>query len=154
MKSPFKVEFKSYSKIKVIRKSSIRIDKPDWIVKGGYREGFGYDAFMKLYENNNLPELIFTETYPVALGIYKAARELNMTIPEDIDVICFGNADVQEYLHPPLSCVNQPTDIIAKNAITLLLENIEKGERFKPMEVVVPTELIIRGTCIKNNIGK
>ena len=128
--------------------SSIPV-KPDWIVKGGYREGFGYDAFMKLYENNNLPELIFTETYPVALGIYKAARELNMTIPDDIDVICFGNANVQKFLNPPLSCVDQPTGLISESAVNLLIENINNNYSAKSKEIIIPTELIIRDTCRK-----
>ncbi|MFC2136113.1 LacI family DNA-binding transcriptional regulator, partial [Bacteroidota bacterium] len=126
---------------KAMKKYDLPI-KPEWIVKGGYKEDFGYEAFMNLYKNNNLPELIFTETYPVALGIYKAVRELNLKIPHDVDVICFGNADVQRFLDPPLSCVNQPTHLIAEKAIELLLLNIDKKDSFKPREEIIPTDLI------------
>ncbi|MCB0744193.1 MAG: LacI family DNA-binding transcriptional regulator, partial [Ignavibacteriae bacterium] len=82
----------------------------EWVFHGGFGEKYGYDSFIKLYKENNLPDLIFTVTYPVALGIYMAASEVNMKIPEDIDVICFGDAKVQKFLSPPLSCVTQPTN--------------------------------------------
>ena len=136
---------------KAVKKYKLSIPS-EWIVRGGMREKFGYEAFMKLYSENNLPELIFTETYPVALGIYEAAQELKLSIPKDIDVICFGNAEVQKYLNPPLSCVNQPTEIIAHEALELLLHCMtEKSTCVK--EVTIPTELILRGTCI-NKRGK
>ena len=122
---------------------------PDWVTRGGFGEKYGYDAFMDLYNKKNLPDLIFTVTYPVALGVYIAAAELGLKIPQDIDVICFGNARVQEFLSPPLSCVNQPTDKIAKESMNILFENIMKREEdFKVKEAVIETDLILRGTCI------
>jgi len=127
---------------------------PSWIVAGGYNENSGYDAFMKLYRQKNLPELILAVTYPVAIGIYMAAEELGLKIPDDIDVICFGNASIQNYLSPPLSCINQPTDQLAVNAMRVLIDNIERKEEIVPQHIVVDTNLILRGTCIKYNGSK
>lgn len=124
---------------------------PDWIVEGGFGEKSGYDSFMKLYKENNLPDLIFAVTYPVALGIYMAAKEVGMKIPDDIDVICFGNAQVQNFLSPPLSCVNQPTDELAIKSLQVLIENIDNKETFEPKQLIIDTNLILRGTCIKYN---
>ena len=121
--------------------------KEEWIVKGGFGDSNGYDSFMKLYKENNLPDLIFCVTYPVALGVYAAAREVNMKIPDDIDVICFGNAKVQNFLNPPLSCIDQPTDKIAEKSMEILLENIKNGEESVRREIIIPTDLIIRETC-------
>jgi LacI family transcriptional regulator len=131
-----------------MNKHNIEIN-PDWVIEGGFGENYGYESFMKLYKANNLPDLIFTVSYPVALGVYMAASEVGLNIPKDIDVICFGNAKVQKFLSPPLSCVDQPTDIIALEAMNILLENIEKrDEGFTPINKVIDTELILRGTCI------
>lgn len=122
---------------------------PDWIMTGGFGEKYGYDSFMKLYKKNNLPDIIFTVTYPVALGIYTAVSELDLKIPEDIDVICFGNAKIQRFLSPPLSCVDQPTDKIAKESMNILLKNIFDTEEEKEIKnVVIDTELILRNTCV------
>lgn len=123
----------------------------EWVVHGGFGEKYGYDAFMELYKNNNLPDLIFTVTYPVALGVYMAAREVNLRIPEDIDVICFGNAKVQNFLSPQLSCVDQPTDQIARKSMDILLENINSTDEFEPQNIQIDTDLILRGTCISFN---
>jgi LacI family transcriptional regulator len=124
---------------------------PDWVFHGGFGETYGYNAFMQLYKENNLPDLIFTVTYPVALGVYMAAREVNLSIPQDIDVLCFGNAKIQNFLSPPLSCVNQPTDLLAQKSMEILLENINNAENFTKKNIQILTELILRGTCIKFN---
>lgn len=123
--------------------------KKGWVIKGGFGEKFGYDAFLQLYKGKKLPDLIFTVTYPVALGIYQAVEELGIKIPEDIDLICFGSAKVQQFLSPPLSCVNQPTYQIAKESMDILLKNIfnfYEKEDYK--NVVIDSDLILRNTCV------
>lgn len=122
-----------------------------WVIEGNYGEDSGYNSFMKLYHEKNLPELVFAVTYPVALGVYMAARETGIKIPDDVDVICFGNSQVQEFLSPPLSCVNQPTDKIATKSMEVLLENIRNREEFQPEHIVIDTNLLLRGTCVKYN---
>ncbi|MGE5497649.1 MAG: LacI family DNA-binding transcriptional regulator [Syntrophothermus sp.] len=123
----------------------------DWIMRGDFSEKGGYDSFMKLYNEKNLPEIIFTATYPMALGVYMAAQEVGIKIPQQVDVICFGDAQMQRFLTPKLSCVNQPTKDLAVNSMQLLLENIENKDDFTPRSVIIDTELILRETCIAYN---
>lgn len=123
----------------------------DWIIEGEFGEKSGYDSFMKLYHEKNLPDLIFAVTYPVALGIYMAAKEVGLSIPDDIDVVCFGNSQVQNFLSPPLSCINQPTDQLAVRSMEVLLENIDNKEDYQPKNIVLETNLILRGTCVRFN---
>ncbi len=120
---------------------------PDWVIKGGFGEEYGYKGFMKLYESNNLPEFVFAVTYPVALGVYAAVKELGLKIPEDIDIMCFGNSDVNSFISPSLSCVNQPTNTLGKTSVELIIDQIKNIESFEPQHIVVPTELIFRETC-------
>lgn len=124
---------------------------PDWVIFGGYGDAYGYDALTKLYKENNLPDIIFTVTYPVALGVYAAAKDLNLKIPDDIDIICFGNAKVQKFLSPPLSCVHQPTDLIAEKSMEIMLRKINNPYEEGEDNVQIPTELVLRETCIKYN---
>ena len=123
----------------------------DWILEGDFGEKSGYDSFMKLYHEKNLPDLILAVTYPVAIGIYMAAQEVGMKIPDDIDLICFGNSQVQNFLSPPLSCINQPTEQLAAKSMELLLDNIDNIGNFQNKNIVIDTDLILRGTCIKCN---
>jgi LacI family transcriptional regulator len=123
----------------------------EWILEGDFGEKSGYDSFMKLYHEKNLPDLILAVTYPVAIGIYMAVKEVGMKIPDDIDLICFGNSQVQNFLSPPLSCVNQPTEQLAIKSMEVLLENIDHIDDFENKHIIIETELILRGTCIKCN---
>jgi LacI family transcriptional regulator len=136
--------------IKAMNEHGLEINN-EWIIEGDFGERSGYESFMKLYHKNNLPDLILAVTYPVALGIYLAAKEVGLKIPDDIDVICFGNSPVQNFLSPPLSCINQPTDTLATKSLEVLLENISDAENYSPKQIVIETELILRGTCIKCN---
>lgn len=124
---------------------------PEWIFHGGFGERYGYESLMKLYKDKNLPDLIFTVTYPVALGVYMAARELGLSIPDDIDLICFGNAKVQNFLSPPLSCVDQPTDLLASKSMEIIKNKIDRPGETGNIQAEVPTRLILRGTCTRFN---
>lgn len=119
----------------------------DWIFHGGFGKEDGYTGLKQMYNNGSLPEFIFAATYPVALGIYEAARELSIRIPEDVDIICFGDSDVARFLSPPLSAVRQPARELGMRAADILLENINNQRVTKEHHVILPTELVIRGTC-------
>ncbi len=133
-----------------MKQYDVEVNK-SWILEGGFSESSGYENFFKLYNQKNLPDLILAVTYPVALGIYMAASEVGLRIPEDIDVICFGNAKVQKFLSPPLSCIDQPTDLISRDAMEMILQNIENKEDYVCRHNVIDTKLILRGTCIRCN---
>ena len=136
--------------ITAMNEHSLEIKK-DWIIEGDFGERSGYESFMKLYKEKNLPDLILAVTYPVAIGIYTAAKEVGLIIPDDIDIICFGNSPVQNFLSPPLSCIDQPTDKLAAKSLELLFDNISHPENYIPKQIVIDTDLILRGTCIKCN---
>ncbi len=121
----------------------------NWILYGGFSETDGYEGLMKIFETGNMPEFIFTVTYPVALGVYAAAQKLGLKIPDDVDVMCFGDSDVNRFISPSLSCVYQPTEKLGQEAVRLLIEQINNYEGFNPVNVELPTDLIIRETCSK-----
>jgi LacI family transcriptional regulator len=122
---------------------------PEWVVYGGFSEDDGYKGIMKFYESGNLPECVFTCTFPVALGVYRAIGELGMKIPDDIDLICFGNSGLNQFLCPPMSYVEQPTGELGKKALELTLENIQQRDDFVPQHIKLPTKLVLCKTCIK-----
>ncbi|MCL5031414.1 MAG: LacI family transcriptional regulator [Bacteroidetes bacterium] len=128
----------------------------DWVIYGGFGEDAGYNGFMNLYKSGNLPEFIFAVTYPVALGVYAAVDELGLKIPGDIDIMCFGNSDVNRFISPSLSCVNQPTEKLGNIAVEMTLNQIKNIDSFEPQHIEVPTELILRETCsvFKKNLEK
>ncbi|MEW5799910.1 MAG: LacI family DNA-binding transcriptional regulator [Bacteroidota bacterium] len=124
---------------------------PEKIVLGGFGEQEGYKGFMKLYSSGNLPEFILAVSFPVALGIYRAAYELGLKIPKDFDIICFGSGTFNQLLTPRLTMVDQPASAIGRAAVELTLENIRNTEYFETKHLKLPTKLVMGDTCVKRN---
>jgi len=120
----------------------------EWVVQAGYGKEDGYQGLMQLYRNRPLPEFVLAATYPVALGIYEAAKTLGIRIPDDIDVICFGDSDVGRFLSPAISVVRQPTHELGTKAAQMLLDFITAPEEREEQDVVLPAELVLRETCV------
>ncbi|MGA7161752.1 MAG: LacI family DNA-binding transcriptional regulator [Bacteroidota bacterium] len=129
-----------------LKKNNIPI-RNEWVVPGGFGAKDGYDGFMQIYKRGTLPEFIFAATYPVAVGVYEAAKKLALRIPDDIDIMCFGDSDMSHLLSPALSCVNQPTRELGITAVESMLDIIKSHEKQKEHHVVIPAGLTLRETC-------
>jgi len=120
--------------------------RKEWIVHGGINEKAGYKGLKKLVSQVELPEIIYAFTFPVALGIYTAAKELQISIPEELEVVCFGVGKYNRYLSSAMTYVNQPADEIGRQALELLLRKIENQDN-QAEQIVVPSELKICKSC-------
>ncbi len=136
---------------KALRKYGIPIDKK-LILEGGFKEIDGYDSLMKFYNSGNIPEIIFAVTYPVALGVVSAAKELKLKIPRDIDLLSFGDSEFNKFISPAISCVNQDTEKMGKLAVSKIISEIEDEDINKPQTIVIESELLIKGTCKKRKV--
>ena len=124
----------------------------DWIVTGGFDKNVGYDGFMQFYSSGRVPEFIFAMTYPIALGIYEATKELGLRIPQDVDLMCFGDSDVSRVISPALSCVAQPSHELGSKAVELMLKTIAHPDSAGEQHLVLPTELVLRETCTGKSV--
>jgi len=120
---------------------------PEWIVPGGFGTKDGYEGFMQLQKKGPLPEFIFAATYPVALGVYEAVKKLGLRIPDNIDLMCFGDSDMAHLLSPSLSCVNQPTRELGMTAVHTILDVIKSHEKQRERHIIIPAGLTLRETC-------
>jgi LacI family transcriptional regulator len=123
--------------------------KKDLIVPCSLDEEGGYRGFKELIKRNDLPDAVFAVNDPVAIGVYEAVKEAGLRIPEDIGVIGFSDDITSRYLSPPLTTVMQPAEEIGTTAVHLLLDAIQKADKHRPREVVIPTRLVIRNSCLK-----
>jgi len=98
---------------------------PNWIIEGGFEVADGYKAFMKIYRSNNLPEIILSVNDRAALGVYKAAKEVGVRIPEDIGIAAFGFNEIAQTFTPSLSIINQNPRQIGLAATNMLIQEIE-----------------------------
>ena len=134
-----------------LKRSGLPLQK-EWIVTGGFGKNTGYDGFMQFYASKKMPEFIFAMTYPIALGVYEAAKEVGLKIPDDVDLICFGDSDVSRVMSPALSCVTQPANELGTKAVDLMLKTISHPDTAGEQHLVLPTELLLRETCTGKNM--
>jgi DNA-binding LacI/PurR family transcriptional regulator len=95
----------------------------------------------------NLPEpptALFAATDFQALGVLKAARQLDVRVPEQLAVIGFDDLDMAEYAD--LTTISQHLDESGRLAVEILLAQIESPSR-PPRHVKLPLTLIERQTA-------
>ena len=118
--------------------------EPGWVIECGFNKENGYDAFRKIYQSGKLPEIIFTAGFSVALGVYTAATEVGIKIPDDIDLIFIGDGQVNRFASRSLACVSQPVEEIGIKSVELLIDEIQNPKSVSPQVVVLETGLKIQ----------
>ncbi len=109
-------------------------------------EEMGYLETRLLLERTPRPTAIFAGDDPAARGVYKAARDHGLRIPEDLTVAGFNDTPDAATLHPPLTSVRVFTAELGRQAAELLLKNIV-NPTIETASVVLPTRLIRRESC-------
>ncbi len=131
-----------------LNKRGIEI-KPEWIIEGGFEIKDGYNSFMRLYSSKNIPEIIFTVNDRVALGVYQAAMEKGLRIPEDIGVAGFGFKETAQSFTPTLSIINQDPRKLGSAAAELLIEMIENPGIKMHRDIIIEEEFLWNNSILK-----
>lgn len=93
----------------------------EWIYSTAYTRSGGYEATQCLLQKHR-PRAIFATNEMQAFGCLRALAEQNISVPNDIALICFNATEAAKYALPSLTAVCQPFYRLAKTAIALLQE--------------------------------
>jgi len=77
------------------------IDNPNTAMAKGIR------ATAELFKLENPPDAIFAVTDEIAIGVIEYAKENNISIPKDLGLVGFSNAQISNYIRPRLSTIEQ-----------------------------------------------
>jgi LacI family transcriptional regulator len=89
------------------------------------------------------PTAIFAGSDQQALGVYEAARQRGLRIPQDLSVVGFDDLPAARWVSPPLTTVRQPLAEMGRVAAEMLSSLIE-GAPVRSQRVELSTELIVR----------
>lgn len=132
----------------------------------GYREAM-QEAGLRIkirWGNGSAPEMLVTlrellgqKEAPSALfcgnnlttrHALHALSELGVNIPEAVALIGFDDFETADLLRPALTVIRQPTTDMGRTGANLLFARLRAEGRQVPCEqIVLPVELIIRGSC-------
>jgi LacI family repressor for deo operon, udp, cdd, tsx, nupC, and nupG len=94
----------------------------------------------------NNPSAILCDSDVLAVGVYKAARALHLSIPNDIAVIGFDDSSVARMLVPELTSVAVPPVSIGEQAFSLLFSVLEGAP--VPSQATISLELVVRASTV------
>lgn len=100
----------------------------------------------KLISLPNRPTAIFAANDMTALGVYQAAKEAGLDIPNDLSVVGFDNLDGSCLMVPALTTVDQSVEEIGTIA-TEMINSLINDEKLKNKQHIIQTRLVIRDSC-------
>jgi len=113
----------------------------DFDVKGGYEHG------RDLLSGPDRPTAVFAGSDFQAMGLMRAARDLGLSVPDDLSVVGYDDLEMAEWIAPALTTVRQPLRDMARTAAEMVF-TLARGERPANQRIDLATELIVRqSTC-------
>lgn len=116
---------------------------PELVRWGHFDIRSGYDLGRELLMLPDRPTAIFGGSDLQALGVLRAARELGLSVPEDLSVVGYDNLPLTEWIGPSLTTVDQPLQSMASTA-TRMLVSLARGEDVPLRRVDLAIELVVR----------
>ncbi|WP_316317392.1 LacI family DNA-binding transcriptional regulator, partial [Clavibacter michiganensis] len=105
----------------------------------------GHRAGGELLDRAERPSAIFAGNDEQALGLYEAARERGIRIPDDLSVLGYDDLPFARIVSPALSTVRQPVREMAEAAARMVLR-IREGRSEEPTRLDLATALVARAS--------
>ena len=75
------------------------------------------------------PTAVFCLADSMAYGVYAAARELSLSVPDDVSVLGYDDHPVSRLLTPPLSSFRWPVDLLVSTVVERMVRAVEDDKR-------------------------
>lgn len=117
------------------------------IWRGNYMASGGAKVIKDIISRNlPLPRAIVCANDQTAIGVMYTLAQHGIRVPQDVAVTGFDDIPVARHLHPQLTTVRQPIQRLGATAFDVLY-SIISGDGKPDPEVVLPTSLVVRGSC-------
>ncbi|MFC5910759.1 LacI family DNA-binding transcriptional regulator [Streptacidiphilus monticola] len=113
------------------------------VVSTAYSDEGGYRAGMRLLDGRDRPTAVMTGADVAAMGVYRAAAELGLRIPEDLSLVGYNNTAVASLAPVQLTSVDQAGHTMGATAAKMLVERVE-GQRTRAIQTSMTPSLVVR----------
>ncbi|HWO97080.1 MAG TPA: LacI family DNA-binding transcriptional regulator [Bacillus sp. (in: firmicutes)] len=104
----------------------------------------------KLLDGKQRPTAIFGCNDVLAIGTMLAAKELGINLPDELSIMGFDNTVMCDIVEPQLSSVAPPVQEMGRQAMELLIQQIEQKDNMKQRISLLPELVIRRSTSALN----
>jgi LacI family transcriptional regulator len=119
--------------------------EPALVRHGDFHYEGGFLRAGSLLDLADPPTAIFAGSDQQALGVYEAARQRGLRIPQDLSVVGFDDLPMSRWSSPPLTTVRQPLAEMGRIAAEMLGTLVE-GLTLSSRRIELATELVVRGS--------
>lgn len=114
---------------------------------GDFTYDVGYRVALELLDRPLRPTAILAQNDDMAVAAIAAARDLGLSVPQQLSVAGFDNSEVSRTAWPQLTTVHQPVREMAWNAANRLIAALDgKTDSAAPYRHDHPHELLIRAS--------
>lgn len=118
---------------------------PALVREGDFHHESGRRVGLELLALPDPPTAVFAGNDLQALGLYEAARELGLRVPEELSVVGFDDLPLARWVGPPLTTVRQPLTEMAETAARMVID-LARGVRPGTLRVDLATSLVERSS--------
>lgn len=118
------------------------------IIEGDWSATSGQDALLSFVEQGRVPTAVFAQNDRMAMGVLRAARDVNIKVPTQLAVIGVDDMPLSSYFDPPLTTMRQDMPRIGQEATRMLLDIIQK-KNTDQRGVKLSAELVVRQSTSK-----
>ena len=126
------------------------ISENELVFYGEFNQESGYEFTKQAMMHLSKPTAIFGANNFITIGIIKALHDLNVGVPEDISVVGFDDLPESMLLSPFLTVAAQPAYEMGRTATELLLKRISGELTDGYQKLILPTQIIERGSTGQN----
>jgi len=131
---------------KAINEAGIRLN-PDYIIFGDYTIKSGYERTLSLMKKHGEIQAIFAGSDIIAIGAIKALKDMNLSVPDEVEVVGIDNISISNLVSPSLTTVAQPIYEIGYKASEKLINFINNKSDYE--DEFLPTKLVVRNSTRK-----
>lgn len=106
----------------------------------------GYASALKILSNEVRPTALFIMDGRNAGGVLKACRIVELEVPEDIEILVFGDNEYFDYFNPTITTINHPIFQFAEKSLINILDSIQNNNDIPRTEKLAPV-FNIRESC-------
>ena len=101
---------------------------PEKIFRFSPDQQTGYQRFMEHWQAApGSCEGVICFCDSMALGVYRACRQLGLSIPNDISVIGYDDGPANDFTDPPLTTIHMPKDLVAEQCSQFVISKLVDG---------------------------
>lgn len=116
---------------------------PGISVQGDWSVASGYEMAQYLIHQKTQFTALVVGNDQMALGAMRALRHEGFSIPDDLSIVGFDNMPESAYFESPLTTIHQDFDMLGKQGVEYLIEQINAPEISMKQRLIQP-HLIIR----------